>query len=99
MRFFLSIDPIQSRDDKQRLVLMPPLMSCSHFLSLTLAGVTSLVLAYSPCFAQANDMFPTKGAAQKRAQALQCVGAFAMGTQWMPCQDFSAYEKAVAKQK
>ncbi len=34
-----------------------------------------------------------RAAAEKRAQQLKCSGAFAMGDQWMPCQDLSSYEK------
>jgi hypothetical protein len=48
--------------------------------------------------AQANDMFPTKDAALKRATELKCSGAFAMGKEWMPCKDFAAYENAVRKE-
>lgn len=49
--------------------------------------------------AQAYDMFPSKAAAEKRAKDLKCSGAFAMGQQWMPCQNFEAYQKAVSKEK
>jgi hypothetical protein len=55
--------------------------------------VLSALLA-PPAQAQANDMFPTKAAALKRAKELKCTGAFAMGTEWMPCKDFATYEKA-----
>ncbi|GDX77617.1 hypothetical protein LBMAG41_26960 [Cyanobium sp.] len=51
-----------------------------------------------PAQAQANDMFPTKAAAQQRAKELKCTGAFPMGKEWMPCKDFATYEKAVSKQ-
>lgn len=50
-----------------------------------------------PVQAQANDMFPTKAAAQQRAKELKCTGAFPMGKEWMPCKDFATYEKAVSK--
>lgn len=50
-----------------------------------------------PAQAQANDMFPSKAAAQQRAKELRCSGAFAMGKEWMPCKDFASYEKAVSK--
>jgi hypothetical protein len=86
-------------DDNQDVDLMSQFIPFSHVLPLALAAATSLALAPSPCTAQTNDMFPTKEAAQKRGQALQCSGSFAMGKQWMPCQDFSAYEKAVNQQK
>ncbi|MFM7264775.1 MAG: hypothetical protein ACKOZW_04115 [Cyanobium sp.] len=43
-------------------------------------------------------MFPTKAAAERRAQELRCSGAFAMGKEWMPCRDFANYEKAVSKE-
>ena len=48
--------------------------------------------------AQVNDMFPAKSAALKRAKELKCTGAFAMGSEWMPCKDFATYEKAVRKE-
>jgi hypothetical protein len=48
--------------------------------------------------AQAGDMFPTKADALKRAKELKCSGAFAMGTQWMPCKDLDSYEQAIKKQ-
>jgi hypothetical protein len=51
----------------------------------------------TPVQAQANDMFPTKAAAQQRAKELKCTGAFPMGKEWMPCMDFATYEKAVSK--
>jgi hypothetical protein len=51
----------------------------------------------TPVQAQANDMFPTKTAAQQRAKELKCTGAFPMGKEWMPCKDFATYEKAVSK--
>ena len=49
--------------------------------------------------AQANDMFPSKAAAEQRAKELKCSGAFAMGKEWMPCQNFGVYEKAISKEK
>jgi hypothetical protein len=52
-----------------------------------LAGVC---LGPSAARAQTSDMFPTKAAAEQRARELQCSGAFAMGSDWMPCQNFNA---------
>ena len=49
--------------------------------------------------AQANDMFPSKAAAEQRAKELKCSGAFAMGKEWKPCQNFGVYEKAISKEK
>ncbi len=49
--------------------------------------------------AQANDMFPSQAAAEQRAKELKCSGAFAMGKEWMPCQNFDLYEKAVSQEK
>jgi hypothetical protein len=46
--------------------------------------------------AQANDMFPSKAAAEKRAKELQCSGAFAMGKDWMPCRNFDVYQKVTS---
>ena len=42
-------------------------------------------------------MFPSRAAAEKRAKELRCSGAFAMGSEWMPCSNFDAYAKAVKK--
>jgi Protein of unknown function len=67
--------------------------------SLTALTAGALVLAAGAAGAQTNtssDMFPTRAAAEKRAQQLKCSGAFAMGDQWMPCQDLNSYEKAVS---
>lgn len=44
-------------------------------------------------------MFPTKAAAERRAKELKCPGAFAMGSEWMPCKSFEIYEKAVEKER
>ena len=49
--------------------------------------------------AQAYDMFPSKAAAEVRAKELKCSGVFAMGKDWMPCQNFDLYQKAVSKEK
>ena len=59
-------------------------------LTLTVAGI-------GPAQAQADDMFPSKAAAEARAKQLGCSGAFAMGGEWMPCANFDAYEKAVKR--
>jgi len=44
-------------------------------------------------------MFPSKSAALQRAKHLKCSGVFQMGDQWMPCHDFSAYQKAIKNEK
>jgi hypothetical protein len=59
------------------------------------APLTILAGWHSPTQAQANDMFPTKAAAEQRAKELKCSGSFAMGGEWMPCQNLERYEKAV----
>ena len=46
-----------------------------------------------------SHMFATRAATEKRAQQLKCSGAFAMGEQWMSCQDLSCYEKAISTKK
>jgi len=56
-------------------------------------------MATGAAHARVNDMSATKAAAEKRARELKCSGAFAMGKEWMPCQNFDAYEKAVSKNK
>ena len=63
-----------------------------------IAPLALLVLGGEAAYAQANDMFPTRAAAEKRANELKCSGAFAMGSEWMPCTNFNAYEKAVNKE-
>ena len=69
------------------------------FAALALiAPLAILALGSDRAQAQANDMFPTKAAAAKRAKELHCSGAFAMGREWMPCKNFDAYEKAVKKE-
>ena len=70
---------------------------------MLLRGVCLVPLVLSsplapPVLAQANDMFPAKEAALKRAKELKCSGAFAMGKEWMPCKDFATYENAVRKE-
>lgn len=62
-----------------------------------IAPLAILALGSDVAHAQANDMFPTRAAAEKRAKELKCSGAFAMGSEWMPCKKFSVYEKAVKK--
>jgi hypothetical protein len=68
-------------------------------IALALVLSAGLGLASGAAQAQANDMFPTKAAAEKRAKELKCSGAFAMGKEWMPCKNFAVYEKAVSKEK
>jgi hypothetical protein len=71
------------------------------FSALRATLAASLLISHGstvPVRAQANDMFPTKAAAERRAKELKCTGAFAMGKEWMPCKDFPTYEKAVSKE-
>lgn len=63
-----------------------------------IAPLAVLVPCLKTAHAQANDMFPTRAAAEKRTKELKCSGAFAMGSEWMPCKNFDAYEKAVKKE-
>ena len=63
-----------------------------------IAPLALLAPGLNAVHAQANDMFPTKAAAEKRAKQLKCSGAFAMGSEWMPCKNLDAYEKAVKKE-
>ncbi len=63
-----------------------------------IAPLALMATGISSAHAQANDMFPTKAAAEMRAKELKCSGAFAMGSEWMPCNDFNAYEKAIKKE-
>ncbi len=68
-------------------------------IALALLLSAGVALASSAARAQAYDMFPSKAAAEQRAKELKCSGAFAMGKEWMPCQNFDVYEKAVSKEK
>lgn len=63
-----------------------------------IAPLAVLGLGLETAHAQANDMFPAKAAAEKRAKQLKCSGAFAMGSEWMPCKSLDVYEKAVKKE-
>ncbi|CAK6696821.1 hypothetical protein ICNINCKA_02105 [Synechococcus sp. CBW1107] len=67
--------------------------------ALALLLSAGVCLGTSAARAQANDMFPSQAAAEKRAKELKCSGAFAMGKEWMPCQNFDLYEKAVSREK
>ena len=66
---------------------------------IALALLLSAAVAQVPgaAHAQAYDMFASKAAAEQRAKELKCSGAFAMGKDWMPCQTFDVYQKAVSK--
>lgn len=70
-----------------------------NHLAVAVLLLSSAVLTPIAVSAQAYDMFPSKAAAEKRAKELKCSGAFAMGKEWMPCQNFAAYQKAVSKEK
>ena len=63
-----------------------------------MAPLALLTFGSGVAFAQANDMFPTKAAAEQRAKELKCSGAFAMGREWMPCKNFDTYQRAVKKE-
>ena len=63
-----------------------------------MAPLALLLLGFAAAHAQANDMFPTRAAAERRAKELKCSGAFTMGNEWMPCKNFDAYEKAIKKE-
>lgn len=62
-----------------------------------IAPLAFVMLGLNPVHAQANDMFPTRAAAEKRAKELQCSGAFAMGSEWMPCANERALHDALQK--
>ncbi|MEA5391704.1 DUF3721 domain-containing protein [Cyanobium gracile UHCC 0139] len=68
-------------------------------LSFSFLLLSGIVLAPMAASAQDYDMFPSKAAAEQRAKELKCSGVFAMGKDWMPCQNFDAYQKAVSKEK
>jgi hypothetical protein len=70
----------------------------STFSALVIAPLAIFALGFAAAHAQANDMFPTRATAEKRAKELKCSGAFAMGSEWMPCKTFDVYEKAVKKE-
>ena len=73
-------------------------MTGSFFVLGLFAPLALFTISLGVAHAQANDMFPTKAAAEKRAKELKCTGAFAMGGKWMPCKNFDSYEKAVKKE-
>jgi hypothetical protein len=68
-------------------------------LALVLVLLAAGCLPPGAVRAQDYDMFPSKSAAEQRAKELKCSGVFAMGKDWMPCQNFEAYQKAVSKEK
>jgi len=68
-------------------------------IALALLLSAGVALAPGAARAQAYDMFLSKAAAEQRAKELKCSGAFAMGKDWMPCQSFDVYQKAVSKEK
>ena len=68
-------------------------------IALALLLSAGVALAQGAARAQAYDMFPSNAAAEQRAKELKCSGAFAMGKEWMPCQNFDVYQKAVSKEK
>lgn len=70
-----------------------------HPIVLALLLAAGVALVTGSARAQANDMFPSQAAAERRARELKCSGAFAMGTEWMPCQNLEAHEKAVSREK
>ena len=72
-----------------RLSSLPTLFLVPFFLGIVLI----------PAQAQEGDMFTSKSAALERANRLKCSGVFQMGDQWMPCKDFTAYQKAVKNEK
>jgi len=68
-------------------------------IALALLLSAGVALVPGAARAQANDMFASKAAAEQRAKELKCSGTFAMGKDWMPCQNFDGYQKAVLKEK
>ena len=74
-------------------------MKTSSLAFCLIAPAALLAGGFNAAHAQANDMFPTKAAAEMRAKELKCSGAFAMGREWMPCKNFEIYEKAVEKER
>lgn len=67
--------------------------------SLFLFSFCLLGALINPVHAQEGDMFPSRTGALQRAKHLKCTGVFQMGTQWMPCNDFNSYEKAIKNEK
>lgn len=75
-------------------------LTASLLASLLASLITSLIALpglMPPAHAQTDDMFPTRAAAEKRARELNCTGAFAMGSEWMPCTNFDRYTEALKK--
>jgi hypothetical protein len=74
-------------------------MARLSFLSTLFLVPFFLGIASFPAQAQEGDMFPSRSAALERAKHLKCSGVFQMGDQWMPCKDFTTYQKAVKNEK
>ena len=53
------------------------------------------ILTTAPAGAHMKGMFKTKQEAEQRAVELNCKGAFAMGSLWMPCANEQALHKAL----
>ncbi len=51
----------------------------------------------APAQAHMRGMFATKAEAEQRAAQLKCKGAFAMGSQWMPCANERVLHDALQK--
>ena len=73
-------------------------MTAARFCLALITPLALLAPGSGIAHAQANDMFPTKAAAEHRARELKCSGAFPMGDEWMPCKNFDAYEHALKKE-
>ena len=62
-----------------------------------LAALASSPLLMTSAQAHMRGMYATKAEAEKRAAELNCTGAFAMGTMWMPCAKERALHDALQK--
>jgi hypothetical protein len=58
-----------------------------------IAPLAIFALDFGAAHAQANDMFPTKAAAEKRAKELKCSGAFAMAVNGCPVRTLTFTKK------
>ena len=62
------------------------------FIAMILVMAPLLVV---PAQGHMRGMFATKAEAEKRAAQLNCKGAFAMGSLWMPCANERALHDAL----
>lgn len=74
-----------------------PMIRNRRWVIAMIVALTPLVAM--PARAHMRGMFATRAEAEQRAAQLNCKGAFAMGTLWMPCANERAFHDALQKEK